>query len=203
MPQWLTIQEACLELRLGRITVLRMLREKTLLGVRVSTGNPKTTAQWRIFPPSEKMRRLILEREEHLLHVPLLSSHEVAAVLKVKPCTVRFYVKTGHLKPAVSRPGQLSLFTAAEVRRFLWYRERYHRKGRKVYSAWLRDFLTAVLEKESAPSVQQLESLVAQVMSYLPREEREPLLPVFWKALEQINEVLRRVREARAKSGAS
>ena len=196
--QWLTISEACLELRLSRITVLRLLRQGVLLGVRTDSRNPKKNSQWRIYPPSEKMKRILAEQDEHHLHVPLFTAQEVGKVLGIQACTVRKFVQLGRLHQVSQGPGLPSLFTAAEVRRFIWYRERLHRQGRKIYSPWLVKFLTAVLQAETAPAVQQLEWLVAQVMTYLPGEEREALLPNFWKALEQINEVLRRVRERRS-----
>lgn len=195
MRQWQTVDEVALELRLRRDVVLRLLRQNILLGVRLAQGK---NVQWRVYPPSARMKQLLLEREEHYLHVPLFSTAEVARVLKVKACTIRKLVEIGKLRPTLAGKGKPSFYAAAEVRRFLWQRERKHRRGKKFFSPWLVDFLRSALAEDEEPSVQQLERLVAHVMAYLPEEERLPLMATFWKHLGGINEILRRVRDARS-----
>ena len=197
MRQWKTVEEVALELRMRRDQVVKLLRDGTLLGVKLSAKGARSS--WRVYPPSQRFQQLQLEQEEHYLHVPLFTAQEVARVLKVKPASVRKLVQRGWLTPQpAARPKTAVLFAAAEVRRLLWRREKIHRRSRKTYSPWLAEFLKACLAKEAEPSVQQLEKLVAQLMAYLPDEDRLPLMAAFWQYLDGINEILRRLREQRA-----
>jgi excisionase family DNA binding protein len=135
-----------------------------------------------------------MESKRHVEHVPLLSGREVAEALSIKPATVRQLKKRGHLRG--SRVGNTTLFTAAEVRRFLFRRERSKRSGRRMYSPILAEWLRRLVDQDAEVNVRVLDTLLRQAV-FIPEPMKSRYITQLWDHFDAINELIQSAQAGR------
>lgn len=193
-PQWLTMEEAQLKFKVGYSAIVSMIKSGTLQAMKVgrhSGGN------WRILDVTPEFFQRQQEAAEHVLHVPLLSTAEVAEVTGHTVLYVQQLVAQRRLKPV--NPGKFSsfatgtkLFTVAEVRRFLFKKEKVKRAGRRVVKidrliTWAKVLLDQQ-RREAAEGLvvkDELFQLLQDIMS-LPAQERMASLRELWMKLDLV-----------------
>jgi hypothetical protein len=195
MNNWLTLDETCMELGLGRRAVQNMLRSGRLVGYQVpaSRRDPRSRGKWgawRILDPGAKFARYLRESEQHLEHLPLLSGREVAEVLGVKPGTIRQSKKRGRLQGEVTPSG--TLYTVQELRRFLLRREN-KAGGQKLSSPILGRWAQALVAQDSSIQAQVLDELLKQAVGLAEPLKSRYLVEV-WRHFDAVNSLLRSAR---------
>lgn len=188
--QFLTVSEAAIKFKLTEKVVRFMLKDGRLTGFKVRTG------EWRIVDPGPIFQKYLDELPEHLVHVPLLSSREAAAVLGITHVNLRQFVFHGKLKPAQKVKGknwiQRNMFTVGELRRFLWKKEKRDRRGtRQVMIAqlirWAKDLLDKERAQTAAPIVAEDKLyLEIQEIMKLPELQRIQSLRELWEKLDVV-----------------
>jgi hypothetical protein len=192
LSRWLTLFDVCAELRLGARAVLAMVRRGQLVGYRLPRSGRNKGGQWRILDPGAKFARYVEESRRHLEHIPLLSSREVAELLGVSTAAVRQLKRRRQLRG--SRVGVATLYTAAEVRRFLFKRERGSRQGnRRMYSPILADWARRLARGDEPVDVQVLDSLLREAVP-IPEPEKSQYIVEVWEHFDAINSLLRSAR---------
>ena len=192
MDRWLTLDETCLELRLGRRAVLNMLRSGRLAGYQVSLSyrDAKRTGKmgaWRILDPGAKFALHLKEFERHLEHVPLLNGREAAEVLGVKPGTIRQLKKRGQLQGTATSNG--TLYTVEELRRILLRRESKSESGR-LYSPILGRWAKGLVAGDACVQAQALNELLEQSIG-LAQPLKSKYLVQVWQHFDAVNSLLR------------
>jgi hypothetical protein len=187
------MQETCIQLRISPSKVLSLLKSGYLVGMKIPGAGGKF-GQWRICDPGPKLERWLRECEERLIHLPLLSIREVAAVTGYDYDLIASLVRRGKLKSA-AREGKrrIRLFTVAEVRRLLSKRGRMVRPtSRVVQLETLIEWSTELLAKqnaENAANVQEpAKDRIAAMMDKierLPEPYRTDSLLALYRKLDQ------------------
>lgn len=195
-PTWLTMEEACFKFKVGSVSIKSMIKNGVLQSLRV--GTQAGVGQYRILDVTPEFAQRQAEAEEHIVHVPLLSTAEVAEVTGHTVLYIQQLVKQRRLKPI--NPGKFSsfatgtkLFTVAEVRRFLFKKEKRKRKGRRVVKidrvvVWAK----TLIDEERRKSVEglvvkdELLQLIESIME-LPAAERMTSLRMLWHQLDLVN----------------
>jgi excisionase family DNA binding protein len=190
MDRWLTLRDACMEFGLTAHGVRNLIKTERLFALRLSKGGKKTGAL-RILYPGRHIARFVQESKRHVEHVPLLSGREVAEALSIKPATVRQLKKRGHLRG--SKVGNTILFTAAEIRRFLFKRERANRSGRKRYSPILAQWLGRIVDGDVAVDVHVLDTLL-RLAVLIPEPMKSRYTTQLWDHFDAINELIQSAR---------
>jgi excisionase family DNA binding protein len=192
MSRWLTLFDVCAELRLGRSAVLGMLRHRQLVGFRLPRCGRSKWGEWRILDPSAALARYVSESQRHIEHVPLLSTQEAAELLSVSPGAIRQLKRRGRLHG--TKIGTATLYAPAEIRRFLFWRERRSRQGkRKMYSAILVAWARGLAKQDEHVSVQVLDSLLRQAVA-IPEPAKSQYIVEVWDHFDAINSLLRSAR---------
>jgi hypothetical protein len=192
LNRWRTLFEVCEELRLGPRPVRRLIRRGQLVGYRLPRSGRNQWGQWRILDPGAKFARYVDEVNRHVEHVPLLSGREVAEVLGVTPNAVRQLKRRRRLRG--TKVGMNTLYTAGEVRRFLFKRERISRQGaRKVYSPILATWARGLVKQDEQVGVQVLDSLLRAAVP-IPEPARSQYIVEVWDHFDAINSLLRSAR---------
>jgi len=189
MARWLTLFDVCAEMRLGRRAVLNMLRHRQLVGYRLPRCGRNKWGEWRILEPSAAFARYVSESRRHIEHVPLLSTAEVAEMLAVTPGAVRQLKRRRRLQG--TKVGMTTFYTVAEIRGFLFRRERRRRQGRRrVYSPILATWARGLAEQDKGVGVQVLDSLLRQSVAISEPEKSQYVVEV-WEHFDAINSLLR------------
>jgi len=186
MDRWLTLSDASQEFRLSPRGVLNLVKSGQLVAVRL-TKRSKRTGAIRILYPGPRLAPLIAESESRIERIPLLSGHDVAEVLSVKPATVRQLKKRGHLHGY--KAGNAIFYPAAEIRRYLREKERNKSAGKRLYSPILADWLRRLIEGDAEIDVQVLDTLLRQAVGL-----SEPLKSMYitkvWDHFDAINSLV-------------
>jgi hypothetical protein len=193
MNRWLDFDEACFELRVGPRALQKMLKNGVLVGYRVPVwrrGHNRMGpwGRWRILDPGHKFAQHIAEARRHLEHVPLLSGREVAEVLGVTPGAIRQLKKRKRLCGVALN--HQTLYTAREIRRFLFRREK---QGRQSYSPILVRWLRALVAQDEHVAVQVLDEMLSHVVA-IPEPEKSRYLVELWWHFDMVNDLVRSAR---------
>jgi hypothetical protein len=193
MNRWLDFDEACLELRVGPRALQKMLNHGVLVGYRVPVwrrGHNRMGpwGRWRILDPGHKFAQYIDESRRHVEHVPLLSGREVGHVLGVSPAAIRQLKKRKRL--CGTTVNHQTLYTAAEIRRFLLRREGH---GRQSYSPILTRWLRGLVAQDKQVTVQVLDEMLSQVAA-IPEPEKSRYLVELWWHFDMVNDLVRSAR---------
>ena len=181
--------DVCLDLCLGQRAVLALLKRGQLVGIRLPKRGRSRWGEWRILDPSEQFARYIQESKRHVEHAPLLSSRELAEVLGVRPGTIRQLKKRGRIQG--KKVGNTTLYTAAEVRRFVFNKKRGNeRNGRQMYSPILAGWLRRILETDECVAGQVFGELLEQVVP-IPAPDKSGYIIELWHHFDAINDLLR------------
>ncbi len=197
MNKCLTLDETCMELRLGRKAVLGMLRSGQLVGYQVPPSRRDSKSRgkfgaWRILNPGAKFARHLKESERHLEHVPLLNGREAAELLGLKSGTIRQLKKRGRLQGQATPNG--TLYTAEELRRFLLRREsKAHAEDPKLYSPTLGRWAQALVSQDATVQAQVLDELLKQAVGLAEPLKSEYVVEV-WHHFDAVNSLLRSAR---------
>ncbi len=192
MSRWLTIFDVCAELRLSRRAVLNMLRHRQLVGYRLPRSGRNSWGEWRILDPSAAFARYVSESRRHIEHVPLLSTQETAELLSVSPAAIRQLKRRGCLHG--TKVGTATLYSAAEIRRFLLRREKRSRQGkRRVYSPILATWARGLAQRDENVGVQVLDSLLHQAIA-IPEPAKSRYVTEIWEHFDAINSLVRSAR---------
>lgn len=186
--RYLSMTEACFELRLGSRGVLKLLNTGQLVGFKLPRRGKSRTREWRILDPGVRFKRYLDESRRHLEHVPLLSGREVAEVLGVTPGAVRQLKRRKQLCGTVVN--HETLYTASEIRRLLLQRER---QGRQSYSPVLVRWLQGLIAQDEHATVRFFDEMLSQVVT-VPYPEKSVYLTELWWHFDTINDVLRSAR---------
>ncbi len=190
MNRWLTLFDVCAELRLGSRAVRGMIRRGQLFGYRLPRRGRNKWGEWRILDPSTKFARYVEESRRHIEHVPLLSTCEVAELLAVTPSAVRQLKRRRRLRG--TKVGMTTLYTVAEIRGFLFRRERRTRRGKRtMYSPILVAWARRLAQQDENVGVQVLDSLLRQSVA-IP--EPAKYIVEVWAHFDAINSLLRSAR---------
>lgn len=193
MPEevrFLTLTELCFKLRISDDCARGLLAEKRLTGMRLRNG------EWRIVDPGQRFERYIQEMDEHLVHVPLLSSQEVATILGKHPVYVRALVKQKKLIPATQEgKRRLNRFTVAEVRRFLISRQKIkHHQGCcvkiELLIQWAKQFLEQPNAESVPATVDEIDQMVTQILKLREPDRSRSLQALFLK-LDKTDQIVR------------
>lgn len=189
MSRWLTLFDVCAELRLGARAVRGMIRRGQLFGYRLPRRGKNKSGEWRILDPSAEFARHIAESRRHLEHVPLLSTAEVAELLAVTPGAVRQLKRRRRLQG--TKVGITTFYTVAEIRGFLFRRERRIRRGKRtMYSPILATWARGLAEQDELVGVQVLDSLLSQAVA-IPGPTKSQYIVEVWAHFDAINSLLR------------
>jgi hypothetical protein len=198
MDQWLTLQEICCELRMGGRAVLSLIRRGQLVGFRLPKRGRNKFGAWRILYPGPRFARYLEECKRHVEHVPLLSGREVAEILNVTPAAVRQLKKRRRLQG--TRVGMATLYTAAEIRKFLFTREsRSRRGGTGMYSPILAAWARGLAEQDEAAGVHTLDSLLREAIT-IPEPAKSRYIVEVWDHFDAINSLIRAAKTGEAGS---
>jgi hypothetical protein len=190
--RWLSLFETCMELRLGERAVLALLRRGLLVGYRLPRRGRHKWGEWRILDPGAQFSRYIQESKRPVEHVQMLSSRELAEVLGVKPGTIRQMKKRGQIQG--KKVGKTTLYSAGEVRRFVFNKERSDRgSGRQMYSPILAKWLRGILQKDEHIGGQVLGELLDHVVA-IPAPDKSCYITELWDHFGAISDLLRSAR---------
>lgn len=192
LDRWISLSEATTEFRMGPRAVLRLIKDRTLVAIRLRRRGKNPLGQWRILYPGPVVGRFIAESKRHIEHVPLLSSHEVGEALGITPGAVRQLKKRGGLHG--SKVGNTTLYTAAEVRELLFRRERKKRTGRRMYSPILACWLRRLVDQHAEVDVQVLDTLLRESVG-LVEPMKSHFISEVWGHFDAINELMRWAQE--------
>ena len=180
--------ETELNLRLSWNEVVRLLKEGKLLGMKVGRGR----GRWRIADPGPKFAQMLKEREEHIVHVPLLTTAEAAEIIGITVGSLQMAVKERRLAPAESVNGKPKMFTVAEVRRYLWKKEKRNRARRKTIRIerviqWAKILLDEQRKGSSEELVvrDELNTLIQDILQ-LQEPQRTSSLVDLWNKFETV-----------------
>jgi hypothetical protein len=189
MDRWLSLSEACSELGLGGRAVKSLVRSGQLVSLRLPKKGQNRFGALRILYPGPRLRHFIQESQRHLEHVPLLNGREVAEILSVSLGAVRQLKKRGRLRGM--KTGMATLYTAAEIRSFLFRRERKSRQGtRELYSPILVDWVRRLAKQDEFVDVQVLDCLLRQAIA-IPESAKSQYIVAVWDHFDAINDLLR------------
>jgi hypothetical protein len=192
MDQWLTLRETCFELRMGGRAVLSLIRSGQLVGFRLPKRGRNRGGAWRILYPGLRFARYLEECKRHVEHVPLLTGREAAELLAVTPAAIRQLKRRRRLRG--TKVGPVTLFTAAEIRRFLFQREKASRQGsRKMYSPILATWLRRLVAQDELIDVQVLDGLLHEAVGIREPGKSQYIVEI-WGHFDAINELLRSAR---------
>jgi hypothetical protein len=192
MDQWLTLRETCNELRMGGRAVRSLIRRGQLVGFRLPKQGQNRFGAWRILYPGPRFARYLEECKRHVEHVPLLSGREVAELLAVTPGAIRQLKRRQQLRG--TRVGMTTFYTVAEVRRFLFKRERVSRQGaRMAYSPILATWARGLAKQDEYVGVQVLDSLLREAVA-IPEPAKSRYIVEVWAHFDAINALLRSAR---------
>jgi hypothetical protein len=132
------------------------------------------------------------ECKRHVEHVPLLTGREAAELLAVTPAAIRQLKRRRRLRG--TKVGPVTLFTAAEIRRFLFQREKASRQGsRKMYSPILATWLRRLVAQDELIDVQVLDGLLHEAVGIREPGKSQYIVEI-WGHFDAINELLRSAR---------
>jgi len=194
MNKWLSFDEVCMELRLGEKAIRSMLRNGQLVGYQVPTSHADFRRRgkmgaWRILDPGAKFARYLEESKQRVEHVPLLSGREAAAVLGVKPGTIRQLKKRHRLQGTASTQG--TLYSVQELRRLLWKRDCKARKnGRALCSPTLITWARGIVAKDAGIQAEALDELLRQAV-FLSEPAKSHYVVKIWEHFDAVNYLLR------------
>jgi len=194
--EWWTLQEACFELQASKKVVFFWVETGQLYAFKTRLGH------YRVLNPGPRIRRMM--QEKGLEFCPLLSICEVAEVMGVSRHTVREHVRARRLR-AVHRGQRFGLlFRPADVREYLWKREKLLRNGsRKVYIRRMVEWFLDYYAARSAGAVPQppddLEPLLDEILR-LPANERRLRLSEIFRKLEKAKVVAQEIMALREDS---
>jgi hypothetical protein len=197
---WLTFHEVCLELRLGERAVQKLLEHRILVGYRVPVRRRDRKrfgpyGDWRILDPGAKFALYLEQRKRHIEHIPLASGREVAEIVGLTPAAIRQLKKRGRIHG--KQVGNKTFYTAAEVRRFLYVRQKPSvADGRKLYSPILAHWLRELLNQDDRISGDILDRLLRQVVG-TPQPLKSRFITEIWSHFDSINDLLRQVRDTK------
>lgn len=185
--EWLSLRETCAELRIGPRAVKALIGSGLLAAIRLPKRGRIRNGALRIRFPGPKLLQSIIQADRRLELVPLLSGREVAEVLGVTPGSIRQLKRRGHLQG--SRVGNLTLYSGAEVRQFLFRRERTKREGKRLYSPIIAGWLRRIIDQDEEVDVQVLDTLLRESVTL-----KEPIKSAFiteiWNCFDWINDLL-------------
>lgn len=191
MNRWMSFSEVCLELGLGYRAVTKLLQKGILVGYRLPRDGTnkfgKNTGQWRILDPGHKFARYIEESKRRIEHVPLLSGREVAEVLGVTPAAIRQLKRRKNIRG--QKDGNIVLYTATEIRRLLFKRERSSRDGKRKYSPIIANWLKSFIEGEEWSAAEVLAELMRQAIT-LPEPIKSRYVVRLWDQFDRLNKML-------------
>ncbi len=167
-----------------------MLRSGQLVGYQVplSRRDPRSRGKWgawRILDPGARFARYLKESEQHLEHIPLLSTAE--EVLGVRPGTIRQLKKRGQLQGQAT-PNE-TLYTAQELRRFLLSRES-RAEGQKLYSPTLGRWARALIAQDVSIQAEVLDKLLKEAVG-LEEPLKSKYVVKMWEYFDAVNSLLR------------
>lgn len=186
--QFLTIKELCVKFRISYDTATEMLKQGLLTGIRLPKKGGK--GDWRVVDPGAQFEDYLQSLHERLLHVPLLSTREVAEVVGTHFIYILDRVKQGKIKPEARYGKKRELrFTVAEVRRFMWETHRLARPRRcevkiEQLIRWAKQRLEP-LRAAPAPEKDEMEALVDQILR-LPEPARSQSLQALFRKLDKV-----------------
>lgn len=194
-PQWLTMDEAQIRFKRSYDGILSMIEDGSLQAMKI--GRTAGCGSWRILDPTpEFLEKRKAAEEEHIFHIPLLTIHEAAEVLGTTPLNVRQMVFRGQLK--YDTPGKFGkearqcYFTVAEIRRFLWKKEKRQRQGRRVVKInRVIQWAKVLMDQERAKTTEgyrakdEIYELLEEIMA-LPAEQRLASLRHTWRQFDLV-----------------
>jgi len=183
MDRYLTLEETCAELRLGRQAVTTLIKQKKLAAIQSEGG-------WRILDPSPKLRASLLEN--HLDVTPFITLHEAAEILGISHLTIKWYVDTGVAKAELIEGGpHMRVMTIKEIRRLAARREKRKGPGRLLYSTHIYSWLRAHLNDpdHTGPKAAVLAGLIEEAVR-VPEPRRSEIITMLWGLFDEVNKLL-------------
>jgi hypothetical protein len=181
--RYLSLEECCAELRLGRQAVTTLIKQRKLAGIQSKGG-------WRILDPSPKLRESLLKHDVEA--VPFLTLHEAAEILNMGFDNLRWHVNTGSVK-AEKVPGgpHMKVMTIKEIRRLAARREKRKGPGRLLYSKVIYSWLRAHIEDpdQGGPKAAVLAGLIEEAVR-VPEPRRSEIITLLWGMFDRVNELL-------------
>lgn len=189
MSQWLTLDEAGLELGLGVKAVRTMLRHGLLVGYQVpGSQSRRKKGAWRILNPGAKFARYLEESKRRCEHVPLLSGREVAEILGVRPSAIRQLKKRHRIEGKLV--GRTTVYSVEAVRHLLKQRERKIASDRKLYSPTLATWARGLVSQDSSLQAQALDEMFRQLVR-VPEPAKSRYILELWQLFDAVNSLLR------------
>jgi excisionase family DNA binding protein len=173
---WLTFTQICQRLNLTEKQVLKLIKSGKLVGIHHSGPAGAYKDGWIYLDPTPKYARalevqaLILSRNYSIdvTTVPLLSTAEVAAITQTGQDNIRQMIYKRKLRP--TRVGNLSLFTAQQVRDLLWKREKSERRDRRARTGQMVKWFLSQHESEQSQKMSKSEVAKDNEMERLLRK---------------------------------
>lgn len=182
MERYLTLEETAEELRISKDAVKKLLKRQRLVGIEITPGH------WRILDPSPRLRQYLTDKP--IERFPFLTRHELAEVLAIKPCSVKWHVQEGHVTPVKIEGSTHRVFTVRQVRELIAHREGMLGRWKYNYSAfivqWLKSFLADDLESNAEAISAMLDSAIK-----IPEPKRSEVIVKLWALIDEINRLLR------------
>ena len=198
--RWLSLIEACFELRLSEREIKRMLGQGILVGIRVPLRELDRKAHrkwqgWRILDPGLKFRRYLEESQRRIEHIPLVSGRECGEVLGITPEAVRQMKRRKQIEG--KKCGNATLYSVNELRRYLIKKENRQPRGRcSAYSSVLITWLRGILERDQKVGGEVLDRLLRQAVA-LPEPLKSEYVVRLWDLFDTINRILREIEALR------
>lgn len=185
MERYLTLEETAEELRISKDAVKKLLKRQRLVGIEITTGH------WRILDPSPRLRQYLIDQPVE--RFPFLTRNELAEVLGIKPCSVKWHVQEGHVTPVKIEGATHRVFSVSQVRQLIAHREGLLGRWKHNYSTflvkWLKSFLADDLESNAEAISAMLDSAVR-----LPEPEKSQKVVEIWALVDRLNALLKECR---------
>jgi len=182
-----------------------MMESGVLQGFKVGRNAGK--GEWRIVDIGQRFEEYLESLENHLAHVPLLSTAEVAEVTGYSILYIQQLVKLKKIKPTRgfikwhTGGSQQKMFTVAEVRKYLWAREKRQRQGRRIVKIerivrWASTLMDEE-RKNTIAGTQVIDEIGEELEAILslPNPERTHSLQELWWKLDGVSLMIQAARD--------
>lgn len=201
------MSELCVKLRISDEAARAMLKAGTLVGIRTARKG-KLGGDWRIVDPGHRFEAYLRSLEEHLLHIPLLSAHETAQIIGTSYDYLHHIVLNGKIKPmATEGKRRLHLYSVAEIRRYLWERQKIARPKKKtVLLARLVEWGRQILEQQNQENASggyvkdEMDELATQILK-LPEPARSQSLRELFLKMDKARCVIQATQRDQYRTG--
>lgn len=183
MERYLTLEETAEELRVTKPVILKLLKQRRLVGIEITPGH------WRVADPSLRLRSYL--NDTPVERFPFITKQEAAEILGMHPENLKWHIRAGHAKPTEVEGGpHCQVFTVHELRRFAAFRERLRGQKKMLYSPLIIKWAKNYLADDLTDNAEILAELLDEAVK-LPEPKKSETIVKLWGLFNEVDRLLK------------